>query len=257
MKGVGVVAAAFFLVVPSSAVAQSAIEATAGITPPTRTHSPAVVTIASAIIPGAGQAVLGQKRSALYLALEAAGIAYYVSQDRDGNRQRRAYRSLARDVARAQLSPTGPDGNWDYYERMEKYIASGAFDRVSGGDVDPETDPETFNGAMWLLARQTYWRDPEASPSLQSVEYRAALAFYLDRAVSSDFLWSWSGNPAAFQSYRSAIARSNGAFRNAEQTLSLLLANHFLSAIDAFASVRMRVRRDGKGTTTLSAGLRF
>ncbi len=256
MKGVGVAVLIAF-VFPVAGFAQSSADVTTGIAAKRQNPSTAAVTIASAIVPGAGQAMMRQKRSAVYLALETAGIAYYVTQQRDGNRQRRQYRSLSRSVARAELSPAGPDGSWDYYERMEKYVASGAFDRVPGGDVDPELDPETFNGAMWLLARQTYWRDPQVAPSPESVEYRSAMSFYLDRAAKPEFLWSWSNNPTAFQSYRSAIAGSNTAFRNAEQTVSLILANHFLSAIDAFASIRMRVRRDGAGTTTLSASLSF
>ena len=256
MKGVGgAVVIGFF--VPATLFGQSAAEIVSGVISRSKTPPTAVVTIASAIVPGAGQAIMRQKRSAVYLALEGAGLAYYVSQNRDGNRQRREYRSLSRNIARAQLSPTGPDGSWDYYERMEKYVASGAYDRVPGGDVDPELDPDTFNGAMWLLARQTFWRDPEVAPSPQSVEYRSAISFYLERAATPDFLWSWSSNAAAYQKYRAAIAGSNSAFRNAEQTVSLLLANHFLSAIDAFASIRMRVRREGQGTTTLSASLSF
>lgn len=257
MKGVGVAVVVIGFVVPVTAFAQNAADVTAGIAAKRENPSTAAVTIASAVLPGAGQAMMRQKRSAVYLALEAAGIAYYVTQQRDGNRQRREYRSLSRDVARAQLSPAGPDGSWDYYERMEKYVASGAYDRIQGGDIDPEIDPETFNGAMWLLARQTYWRDPEVAPSSQSEEYRSAVSFYIERAAKPEFLWSWASNAAAYQNYRSAIAGSNTAFRNAEQTVSLLLANHFLSAIDAFASIRMRVRRDGAGTTTLSASLSF
>lgn len=256
MKGVGA-SLLIGLVLPVAGAAQNAADATAGIAAQRKNPSTAAVTIASAILPGAGQAMMRQKRSAVYFALEAAGIAYYVTQQREGNRERREYRSLSRNVARAQLSPTGPDGSWDYYERMEKYVASGAYDRVPGGDVDPETDSETFNGAMWLLARQTYWRDPEVAPSPQSEEYRSALSFYVERAAKPEFLWSWASNAAAYQNYRSAIAGSNSAFRNAEQTVSLVLANHFLSAIDAFASIRMRVRRDGAGTTTLSASLSF
>ena len=256
MKGVGA-SLLIGLILPVAGAAQNAADATAGIAAQRKSPSTAAVTIASAILPGAGQAMMRQKRSAVYIALEAAGIAYYVTQQREGNRERRKYRSLSRNVARAELSPTGPDGSWDYYERMEKYVASGAYDLVPGGEVDPETDSETFNGAMWLLARQTYWRDPGITPSSQSEEYRSALSFYLERAAKPEYLWSWSSNAAAYQNYRSAIAGSNAAFRNAEQTVSLVLANHFLSAIDAFASIRMRVRRDSAGTTTLSASLSF
>jgi hypothetical protein len=198
-----------------------------------------------------------QKRSAVYLALEAAGIGFYVSQNRDGNRQRDRYREISRTVARAAFSPDGPQGDWDYYERMEKYIASGAYDAVPGGDLDPETNSESYNGAMWLLARQTYWRDPNIPPAQSSEEYRQAINFYSKRAVPAAQQWSWVGAQEDFKQYRSAIAASNSAFRNAEQTASLVIANHFLSAVDAYVSVRMRIRRNPDGSKTLSASIPF
>jgi hypothetical protein len=218
---------------------------------------PAVVTIASAILPGAGQAIMKQKRSALYFALEGAGLAYYFSRHNRGVSERSLYREISRDVARAPFSSGGPDGGWDYYERMEKYVESGEFDRVAGGDIDPESNEETFNGAMWLLARQTFWRDPGSPPSAESAEYRAALEFYVSRAVKPEYRWSWSGDPQAFQRFRSAIASSNSAFRDAEQVMSLVLANHFLSAVDAYTSVRLRVRRTPGGSTSMIASHSF
>lgn len=246
------------LLFPSVAEAQASRDVGAGIEPRAgRKPSALVAAVSSAILPGLGQLLLRQKRSALYLAAEAAGLAYYVSQNSDGNRQRGLYRNLARTVARATLSPDGPDGSWDYYEHMEKFVASGVFDRIEGGALDPETDHDTFNGAMWLLARQTFWRDPDSSPPLESEEYRSALAFYKSRAVTPEFLWSWSQSPEAFQKYRAAIDESNSAFRKAGQTASVLIANHFLSAVDAYASVRMRVRRNPSGITTLSASFAF
>lgn len=243
--------AALILVLPGSAVAQQSREAAAGVT------NPAIVTIASAILPGSGQAIMHQKRSALYFALEAAGLTYYFSRHNRGVSDRRLYREISRDVARAQYSPDGPSGNWDYYERMEKYVESGVFDRIAGGAVDPELNEETFNGAMWLLARQTFWRDPSTAPSPESTEYRAALEFYVSRAVKPEYRWSWSSDPVAFQRFRSAIASSNSAFRDAEQVMSLVLANHFLSAVDAYTSVRLRVRRSGNGVTALVGSFSF
>ena len=235
--------------------AQTTSEASLGISGvlPRTPQSPALVALASAILPGAGQAMMRQKRSLVYLALEAAGVSYYVSKHREGNRERDRYRNLSRTVARAQLSPNGPPGSWDYYESMEKYVSSGEYDLVAGGSVDPETNWETFNGAMWLLARQTYWRDPNTTPALESAEYRAALDFYMSRAVKPEFRWSWSSAPQAFQQYRLAIASSNSAFKNAEQIVGVVLANHFLSAIDAYASLKLRVRRNGDGETALVA----
>jgi hypothetical protein len=241
------------------AQAQSARDASVGLSPASRSssqpRSPVTVAIASGILPGAGQAMMRQKRSILYLALEGAGLAYYLTQHNEGSRERDRYRDLSRSVARAQFSSDGPRGSWDYYERMEKYLASGAYDLFPGGDVDPETDVETFNGATWLLARQTYWRDPQSPPPLASAEYRAAVSFYLSRAVTPEFRWSWANDPEAFRQYRLAIASSNSAFRNAEQIVSLVLANHFLSAVDAYASLKLRMRRNGDGGMALVAVL--
>lgn len=220
-----------------------------------RPHAPLTVTLASAVLPGTGQVLLRQRRAAAYLALEAVGIAVYVSQSRDGRAQRVRYREIARTVARRTLSPGGPEGDWDYYERMEKFVASGEFDLVPGGAVQPETDEETYNGSVWLLARQTYWRDPATAPDPSSAEYAAAMRFYDDRAAGVDMRWSWAGQAEEFGKFRAAIDASNSAFRNAGHTASLVIANHFLSAIDAYVSVRTRLRREPNGATTITASV--
>jgi hypothetical protein len=240
-------------VLPAQTTSEASLGIAASAVLPGNPRSPALVAAASAILPGAGQAMMRQKRSIVYLALEAAGVAYYVTQRREGDRERDRYRNLARTVARAQLSPDGPPGSWDYYERMEKYVSSGEYDLLAGGNVEPETNWETFNGALWLLARETYWRDANVTPPVESSEYRAALDFYISRAVKPEFRWSWSSSPEAFQQYRLAIASSNSAFKNAEQIVGVVLANHFLSAIDAYASLKLRIRRNGDGATALVA----
>jgi hypothetical protein len=207
-------------------------------------------TLASAVIPGAGQALLKSRRAFFYAAAEAYGWIRYSRQHRDGDKFRRRYRELARSVARARFDPDGPDGDWDYYERMEKFAASGAFDLVPGGDVDPESDPSTYNGSIWLLARQTYWRDPNAPPARTSPEFQSALTFYAARAVPAALQWSWVGEADGFQKYRRSIAASNSAFKRAEQTAGLIIANHLLSAVDAYVTVRMHSRSDPLGGTT-------
>ncbi|HEX6576458.1 MAG TPA: hypothetical protein VF042_15935 [Gemmatimonadaceae bacterium] len=247
-RAIPVLALTFF---PCALSAQNNADASAGV------HNPVLVTAASAIVPGAGQAIMRQKRSAIYLALEAAGLGYYFARHNRGVRDRDTYRGLSRTVARAEFSPNGPSGNWDYFERMEKYVESGVYDVVNGGDVDPESNEETFNGAMWLLARQTFWRDPAVPPGRESTEYRSAIEFYVSRAVKPEYRWSWSGNPEAFQRFRAAIASSNSAFRDADQIISLVLANHFLSAVDAYTSVRLRLRKAGNGSTALVGSWSF
>jgi hypothetical protein len=214
-----------------------------------------LATAASALVPGAGQALLGSRRAIAYAVAEGIGWIVYTRQTRDGDRQRALYRSLSRTVARAQFVPDGPTGDWDYYERMEKFVASGAYDAVAGGDVDPELDPTTYNGSIWLLARQTYWRDPNTAPGTQSPEYQSALQFYERRAVPAALQWSWAGAAEGFQRYRRSIAASNNSFRQAEQTAGLVIANHILSAVDAYVSLRLRASRDSHGRTSLTASI--
>jgi len=211
-----------------------------------------LATVASAVVPGAGQALFGSRRGIAYAAAEAVGWVAYSMQERDGDTQRNRYRELSRSVARAQFAPDGPRGDWDYYERMEKFAASGAFDAVEGGIVDPEPDPTTYNGSIWLLARQTYWREPSGSPAPSSSEYQSALAFYTRRAIPADMRWSWLGTADGFQQYKRAIGASNSAYRRAEQTMGLVIANHILSAVDAFVSVRLRMHQSAGGRTFLT-----
>ena len=244
-------------VMPVLASAQSLDAARDGISADKQTASPTVITIASAILPGTGQAIMHQRRSLAYLVFEAATVGFYVRETRDGTRERDRYREISLEVARAQFSPNGPKGEWDYYERMEKFEASGVYDVEPGGQIEPEPDPATYNGSVWLLARQTFWRDPDVPPLRNSGEYVAAVKFYADRAVTAEFRWSWLGAPEAFKKYRLAIAASNSSFRSAEKTVSLILANHFLSAVDAYVSVHARIRRSADGSTMLTASVPF
>jgi len=252
------------VVLPALSDGQSLAMARAGITPPITTarssageHTPSllVATLASAVVPGAGQALLGNRRAFAYAAAEAVGWVTYSVQVREGDRQRARYRGLSRTVARAQFTPDGPPGNWDYFERMEKFAVSGAYDAIPGGTIDPEPDPTTFNGSIWLLARQTYWRDPGSPPGLTSPEYQSALSFYERRAMPPEMRWSWAASPDGYQQYRRSIAASNGAFKRAEQTVGLVIANHILSVVDAYVSVRLR--HDSGGRTSVSAGIPF
>lgn len=200
--------------------------------------------LASLALPGSGQATLGQDRFLPYLAVEAYAWVRYANDRRDGERFRTEYRALARSVARSAFGPATPNGPFEYYERMEKWVESGAYDLVPGGTIDPETDTLTFNGAQWLLARRTFWQDPDAPPAPGSPEYLAALRFYRGRAIQPDFRWSWRDAQLAQDVFRRTIARSNDAYRHAGMDLGIILGNHVLSMVDAFVSIRLRRPRD-------------
>lgn len=210
---------------------------------------------ASALLPGAGQAMLDQNRFLPYLALEAYAWVQYIADSREGARQRAGYRRLARTVARAQFSSTAPTGNWEYYERMEHYVESGVYDAVPGGALQPEPDTTTFNGSVWLLARETYWEDPSIAPDPTSEAYRKAIAFYAQRAVAPDYRWSWRDAQLEQDLFRRTIARSNDYYRRAAQDLAVVIANHVLSTVDSYVTVRLRNRRGaGRGGPTPGDG---
>jgi hypothetical protein len=126
---------------------------------------------------------------------------------------------------------------------MEHWVASGVFDAdPSSPGLDPETDSTTFNGAMWLLARRTYWTQPDSPPAIGSPAYLAALRFYEDAAVRPDFQWSWRNARFEQDIYRRHIKESNDAFRHAIQDVGVVIANHMLSTVDAYISLRLRLR---------------
>lgn len=232
----------------------------------------------SAVVPGAGQFVLGQQRSVAYLVAEGFLVVQALSAQRDGNRDRNEYRALASDVARRNFGQSRPTGPWEYYESMEKFLESGVFDKIAGGAVNPETDETTFNGARWRLARETFWRNPLVAPPDTSAEYARALDFYVSRAVRDEYRWSWRDAQLQQDVYRQTIASANRSYQRAVNLAGLIGANHLTSVIDAYVTVRIRryggvrvagLQLDGidnsvqfmgdpaTGRTTFRSGLRF
>ncbi len=208
-----------------------------------RNHSaPWWAPVASALLPGTGQFALGQQRSIAYAVSEAYLWVQLGAAQKDSKRAVNDYRQLASDVARRGFGTNHPAGPWDYYETMEheEYIASGVFDRIAGGAVDPETDITTFNGASWLLARQLNWADPDVAPAISSAAYQSALTFYVDRAVRDDYRWTWRDAQLQRDIYRQTIASANRSEKRATAIRGLIVTNHLTSLIDAYVTVRIR-----------------
>ena len=197
--------------------------------------------------------MLGQDRALAYLAVEGYGWLRYASDVRDGQRQRNGYRILAARVARAYLSDERPVGDFEYYERMENYVESGVFDTSPEEGLQPETNPESFNGFIWLRARTTYWEDPATPPPPASQQYFAALEYYSDRAIQPEFRWSWRNAQLEQDLFRRTIERSNDAFRRSIQDLGVIIANHALSTVDAYVTVRIRHARQGESGAGVEA----
>jgi hypothetical protein len=204
---------------------------------------------ASLILPGTGQLLAGSDRGALYIVAEIFLLARFVSLEHDAHQQASRYRDLAFSVARGAFAPQTQDTVWGYYEAMGEYIESGPFSDSTGATLAPPTDPRTFNGHIWQLARETFFANPDSAPDPSSTAYQAALSLYRRRAVGPNFRWSWRGAAIEQDLYRQTIQSSDEAFRQARQQLGLLLANHLLSAIDALVSHRLSQRHARVGVT--------
>ncbi len=259
----------------SGAEAQRAGDDRAGVAPVLRAERPAAdsakawrlgalriprrdsswwVPLASAVVPGAGQALLGQDRFVAYLATEAFLLVRIHDRNQEAVRERDRSQALARDVARVIYGGARPVGPWSYYEDMEKYAESGVFNLTPGGRFSPEVDESTFNGAMWRLARLTYWDNPNVSPDTASAAYRNSLNYYAGRAVAPEYRWSWRNAQLEQDLFRRAIKRKNKAFSDRAATLGYLAANHLLSMVDAFITLRLST---GLGTAGAPATTRL
>jgi hypothetical protein len=194
--------------------------------------------LASLLVPGLGQARLRQGRAAAYLALEAFLLLQYGKDLGEAHRNEREYRGIARTIARRGFVAAPPDTIWQYYEKLSKYIESGAYSLTTTGAVVPETDTTTYNGAQWDLARRQFGVSTDPG-DVGSPAYVRALDMYQQRAVQQPYRWSWRNAQLEKDIYVQTIARANDAYRRATLEISAVIANHLLSAIDAFAVVRL------------------
>ncbi|GEM_PF-5196394 len=224
----------------------------------------------SALLPGSGQLYRGQRRGFAYVAAEIVSVTAWAFFKNEGNNNRDEYIDFARVNARETLAANDPwynviqdrinpnlQGDWDYYEHMRNYRRSGRYDRdlnndytLTGNlrDLDPETEyTDSFNNRQWGIARINYFEsDPENPDALvgTSADTVAAKEFYAATATSFDMAWDWGTpeqNPLStvnWNQYKDIIHDANTAFRRASFSLGLLLANHVISTIDSYISVR-------------------
>jgi len=216
--------------------AQDTATATAGVPGPTRPWLPP---LASLLVPGSGQLLQGQDRGMLYLAVEAVTLGAYIRETSLAREEGDLFRDIAFAVARRDFGPSVRDTAFEYFETMAHYSESGVYDLDPGPALVPESDPATYNGAQWLLARRTFWPDPDVPPDPASPEHIRAIQFYQARAVGPNFQWSWRDAPLEQATFRQAIGRSDDAYRDARNYLGLLLANHAVSFADALVSSRL------------------
>lgn len=211
--------------------------------------------LASALLPGLGQYRLGRDRFIAFAAVETFLLVQFAKNSGEGASSARNFRALARDVSRRTFPGTHPDTIFEYYEAMAKHLESGSFSRSLTGPVLPETDPATFNGKQWILAREQFGVPLDDATAPSSPRYADALAYYVSRAIPQAYGWTWRNAQLEQDLFRREIAASNDAYVRARRNLSALIANHLLSAIDAFATVRL-IQAAG-GETRISASIPF
>lgn len=206
---------------------------------------PERVALYSLVLPGSGQYVQGQRRWVAYGAMEA--VAWYMHLDRrtSGHDLRDAYRELAWNVPRDRNGPPVVD-DFEYYERLAAWTRSGAWDLdPNATGVQPETDPRTFNGAVWKRATEIFFGADPGGADPGDPEWDRALTYYRDRAYPPELLWDWTGTGDARERFESLILKSDDDLGDATLMLGLIVANHILSAADAFVSARLRESTGG------------
>lgn len=206
-----------------------------------RVPGPGRAFLSSALFPGLGQRTLGLDRWAAYMAGEVWAWIQFGARRSEGRDLRSRYRDLAWLVARRVSSGPRVDGNFEYYEALTQFNSSGAYDAdPDRPGVQPEEDPETFNGSIWALSREIYFRgDPEEPVTEGSEPFIKALKFYTSRAYAPELAWSW-GNEALQQAeFTNLIRKSDENLRRSTAMVGLILANHLLSAVDAWVSAKL------------------
>lgn len=195
----------------------------------------------SAAVPGAGQYAQGRRRWLAYVAAEITGWFLVLDRRRDGSRFRDRYRDIAWSAAREGLSEAPrTDGDFHYYETLSNWARSGRFDTESGAEgIQPETDPTTYNGSIWMLATGIFFPAEAPEPTPGDAIYQQAMDYYVQRAYPDRFLWDWTEGSEDWARYDDTISESDDRFREATLFTGLIAANHLLSAVDAFVSARL------------------
>ena len=238
MRGPTVLTAGLMAVAVSFPVGRVAAQAVDSVTAAARARL-WIPPVASLVVPGSGQLLARRDRGLVYMAAEVFLLSHYLQLRHDGRHGSERYRQLAFTVAQRGFATTRRDTVFEYYETLERFNASGVYDRNPGGTFTPEDDPNTFNGQVWLLAQRTFFPDPAHPPAPGTQPYYDAIGFYTRHAIGPNYQWSWEGAPLELEEYRATIRSSDNAFRNAQNQLGLLLANHLVSAIDALISSRL------------------
>jgi len=219
--------------------------------------NPTLQVVLGFLVPGLPQYLDGQWRSYGYFAVEGASIASLIVLNSQGNSRRERYFKLARLVRSNYVYPglrnnpeeiTVPSlpGFNEYYEDLTKWPSSGDFDDdPSLEGVQPESDPRTFNGHKWEIAKINNFSGTNgglAVPENPQEEINA-LEAYKQIIYPSEYNWDWTGLEQEKQRYHELFDKSEDALRRRSTFVTILLANHLVSGLDVLIQNRINRSR--------------
>lgn len=205
------------------------------------------------LVPGLPQFFDGKVRSYGYFAVEGIGVAGLVLLTSEGSSNERRYINLAR-AARGNFIYPGLRNNpgesvdpmlagfGEYYEDLLKWPSSGDFDNdPSLEGVQPETDPRTYNGHQWEIARINNYSTTNGGVPVPAspAEVQAALEAYMNKVYPSQYNWDWTGLDDENDRYHRIFDKSENAYRQRSTFAAILFANHLVSALDVLIAERI------------------
>ncbi|RNC86112.1 MAG: hypothetical protein ED557_04900 [Balneola sp.] len=244
-----------------------------GISEVSRTK-PGVAFLASAIVPGSGQALNGKwGRAATYFLIDALGIVFYIDQNDKAKRREQAYENYG-------------DQNWSVLAYAQWLVEYSRANGIANGfdDVDGLEDMVFGKTPTWGNT-QADW-DDQLLPVLRQVEvltpfyynngfiastfshvvqdygsqqyYELMSKYYqfqpgwrdfhearLTDGASHVYQYPWDATMATanFLEGRDRAQQFNDNYRTAGNILTLMMVNHIVSAFDAYFTVQLKNSR--------------
>ncbi len=242
---------------------------------------PGVAFLASAIVPGTGQAInKNWARAGIYFAIEAVGIIYHLERNATARRQEKAYESFANQnwsvVAYSQWLVEYSDANGlnqTQLNQLRDMVYSNGRPIAPTWGSTPNDWKEVNIRTLHEVELQTpfIFEDRYASefshalPEYGSQQYYELISKYYqfqsgwqdfyNVAINSNsphydpnhsFIYGWDGKDqpnALFYEGRDRAHEFNETYRTAGNILKLLLVNHVVSAFDALFTVQLKNSR--------------
>ena len=228
-----------------------------------------VAFVASALVPGLGQALNGKwGRASGYFLAEALGIFYHIDQQNKGRRRERAYERFANaewsvvaysqwivnyydqnnlshpelESLRNQVQGVNPAFNFEIDSRA---VDLNLLNRIEQGTpfVFPDRQGNNFSHLLPDYGSQQYYELIS-----KYYQFQGGWRDFYDQNTTNPahtYQYAWNGSDATTQFFQGVdqAAQFNSNFRAAGNIVTLLIVNHMVSAFDAFFTVKLNNNR--------------